>query len=360
MSKAKKQGLIWLLITGGVIGIGAVLLAAFGNPANMGICVACFLRDTAGALGLDSADKMQYIRPEIIGFVLGPFIISLATKEFRPSGGSSPMLRFFISFFVMIGALVFLGCPLRMVLRLAAGDANALVGLAGFAGGIGLGSVFLHKGFSLGRATAQPKISGVVMPAFAVALLVFLLIQPSFIRFSVEGPGANRAPLFLALGVAFVIGALAQRSRMCMAGGIRDAFLIRNFNLLLGYGAVFAVALIANLVMGKFTLGFEGQPIAHTDFIWNFLGMALVGYGSVLVGGCPLRQVVLAGSGNTDAGISVLGMIVGAATAHNFGIAASADGVPANGKIAVGVGFIVLTVIAFACSKVFAGKKVAA
>jgi len=35
----------------GVIGpcIGAILLK-FGNPGNMGICVACFYRDIAGAL----------------------------------------------------------------------------------------------------------------------------------------------------------------------------------------------------------------------------------------------------------------------------------------------------------------------
>jgi hypothetical protein len=37
----------------------------------MGICVACFERDIAGALGLHRANVVQYISPEIIGFVLG-------------------------------------------------------------------------------------------------------------------------------------------------------------------------------------------------------------------------------------------------------------------------------------------------
>ena len=37
---------------------------------------------------------------------------------------------------MMIGALVFLGCPLRMLIRMSAGDLNAYVGLIGFAGGI--------------------------------------------------------------------------------------------------------------------------------------------------------------------------------------------------------------------------------
>lgn len=357
---AKRKGLVLLLVTGGVIGIAAILLMKLGNPPNMGICVACFIRDTAGALGLDSAANVQYIRPEIIGFILGSFILSFAAKEFKPSGGSSPLLRFVIAFFVMVGALVFLGCPLRMVLRLAAGDLNALVGLVGFAAGIGVGSFFLNKGFSLGRAAAQPKVSGFVMPAFAVALLVFLLVRPTFILFSEEGPGAAQAPIWIALIAGLVIGAMAQRSRMCMAGGIRDVMLIKNPNLLLGYGAVFVVALIGNLAVGNFRLGFAGQPIAHTDFLWNFLGMALVGYGSTLIGGCPLRQVIMAGEGNTDAGICVLGMFAGAATAHNFGIAASPAGAPVNGQIAVVIGFIVLSAIALANSKVLKGSKVTA
>lgn len=336
----------WIIGTGGIMGLLAVLLVHFGNPANMGICVACFLRDTAGALGLDSADKLQYIRPELIGFVLGAFVLSLFRKEFQATGGSSPLLRFVISFFVMIGALVFLGCPLRMVLRLAGGDLNALVGLVGFTAGILLGILFLKKGFSLGRSYSQPAVSGFVMPAIAAVLLVFLLVRPAFILFSSEGPGSMHAPVLISLAAGLVVGILAQRSRMCMAGGIRDLFLAKNGNMALGYVAIFAVALLGNILLGKFKLGFDGQPIAHTDVIWNFLGMALVGYGSTLLGGCPLRQLIMAGEGNTDAGISVLGLISGAAFAHNFGLAASAAGVPSSGKIAVLIGFAVLTLIA--------------
>ncbi len=349
MSTKRKQ-LVLLLVTGGVIGAFGIILMVLGNPKNMGICVACFIRDTAGALGFDSAAKVQYIRPEIIGFLLGAFVLSLAGKEFRPSGGSSPLLRFFIAFFVMIGALVFLGCPLRMVLRLSAGDLNALVGLVGFICGIGAGAFALKKGFSLGRAQSQPKAAGFVMPAIAVALLVFLLVRPAFILFSEEGPGSMHAPILISLAAGLIVGALAQRSRMCMAGGIRDVMLIKNPTLLLGYAAVFVVALIGNLIIGNFHLGFADQPIAHTEWLWNFLGMALVGLGSVLIGGCPLRQVIMAGEGNTDAGVSVLGMLTGAAVAHNFGIAASADGVPINGKIAVVIGFAVMGAIVVLCT----------
>jgi uncharacterized protein len=44
----------------------APILVKLGNPGNMGICVACFSRDIAGALGLHRAATVQYIRPEII------------------------------------------------------------------------------------------------------------------------------------------------------------------------------------------------------------------------------------------------------------------------------------------------------
>ncbi|PKM79134.1 MAG: YedE-related selenium metabolism membrane protein, partial [Firmicutes bacterium HGW-Firmicutes-13] len=120
-----------IIIVGAIIGTGAALLQYFGNPPNMGICVACFIRDTAGALGLHRADVVQYLRPEIMGFVLGGFITAYFFKEFRSRGGSSPMIRFCLGFFCMVGALVFLGCPVRMLIRLAGGDLNGIPALLG-------------------------------------------------------------------------------------------------------------------------------------------------------------------------------------------------------------------------------------
>ena len=86
-------------------------------------------------------------------------------------------------------------------------------------------------------------------------------------------------------------------------------------------------------------------PVAHTDAVWNFLGMVLAGFGCVLLGGCPLRQLILAGEGNTDSAVTVLGLMVGAAFCHNFGLASSADGPSANGKIAVIIGIIAGAVV---------------
>ena len=41
-----------LLASGALVGLCAILLTYLGNPANMGFCIACFIRDIAGSLGL--------------------------------------------------------------------------------------------------------------------------------------------------------------------------------------------------------------------------------------------------------------------------------------------------------------------
>lgn len=113
-----KKAYAGIVVTGAVIGLIAVVLVMLGNPKNMGFCIACFLRDIAGATKLHSAPVVQYFRPEIVGLIGGALIMAMVSKEFSPKGGSAPVTRFFLGAFVMIGALVFLGCPLRMVLRI--------------------------------------------------------------------------------------------------------------------------------------------------------------------------------------------------------------------------------------------------
>ena len=81
-----------VIIVDAAVGLAALILTALGNPSNMGFCIACFLRDISGAVGLHSAAKVQYVRPEIIGLVLGAFIMSVASKEFKARAGSSPAL----------------------------------------------------------------------------------------------------------------------------------------------------------------------------------------------------------------------------------------------------------------------------
>ena len=331
-----------------LIGLIAVLLVKFGNPANMGFCIACFLRDTAGALGLHRAAAVQYLRPEIIGLVLGAFIMALGRKEFAPKGGSAPVTRFLLAMCVMVGCLMFLGCPFRMVLRISGGDGNALLGLLGFACGIGAGVLFLKNGYSLKRNYQQTKTEGAVLPVLTVVLLVLALAVPTLFLMTEAGggPGGSHAPLLISLAAGLVVGAVAQLTRLCMVGGIRDLILFRSVRLLMGFVGIFVAALFCNLAFGFFKFGFEGQPVAHNDGLWNFLGMLLAGYGCTLLGGCPLRQLVLTGEGNTDSAVTVLGFLAGAAFCHNFSLASSAKGPTANGKIAVIVCLVIVTVVA--------------
>lgn len=353
--EVKKERLL-IVIAGLIIGAAAVGLTVLGNPANMGFCIACFLRDISGALGLHQAAAVQYIRPEIPGLVLGSLAVALVKKEFSPRGGSAPITRFVLGFFVMIGCLMFLGCPFRMILRLAGGDGNAAFGFIGFAAGILTGVFFLNRGYSLKRTYKQPAAEGGALPVMMVVLLVLLVSAPSFIHFTEAGggPGALHAAVWISLAAGVAVGALAQRTRLCMVGGIRDLVLFREPKLILGFAAIFLAALVGSAALGLFRPGFAEQPVAHIDGLWNALGMFLAGYGCVLLGGCPLRQLVLAGEGNADSAITVLGLIVGAAFAHNFGLASSAAGPTGAGKIAVIIGIIVVSAIA--CTNTF-GKK---
>lgn len=334
-------------LVGAIIGVLAALLVKFGNPGNMGLCVACFTRDVAGALGLHRAGVVQYLRPELAGFILGAFASALLFREYKPRGGSSPMIRFGLGFFAMIGALVFLGCPWRAYLRLAGGDFNAFAGIAGLVVGIVIGIFFLFRGFSLGAARPNPKPAGYLMPLLALALHTLLVIRPLFgaegtgpIFFSESGPGSMYAPLAISLAAGLLIGWLAQRSRFCTVGAIRDLIMIRDTHLFNGIVCFIIAAFVTNLALGQFKPGFEGQPVAHTMHLWNFLGMVLSGLAFTLAGGCPGRMFIMSGEGDSDAGVFILGMLVGAAFAHNFSLASSGAGVGAYGIPATVIGLI--------------------
>jgi len=95
--------LTWPVVAGAALGIVAPLLTYNGNPGNMGFCAACFLRDTAGSLGLHHAAPLQYLRPELIGLVLGALASAFLSKEFKPRGGSAPLARISLGFFAMLG-----------------------------------------------------------------------------------------------------------------------------------------------------------------------------------------------------------------------------------------------------------------
>jgi YedE family putative selenium metabolism protein len=362
MEKQANQGLLYDIVTrkkkfvlmGAVIAIGAVILSYFGNPANTGLCVSCFMENVAGALRLHDNIRMQYLRPEIMGFVLGAFLLSLYRREFVSTGGSSPLLRFLIGILLIIGCSVFIGCPVKMILRLSAGDIGAIVGFVGLTAGIYIGLEFVENGFRLGSSKLTPKANGYIIPGIMLFLLVLAVVKPAFIAQSTKGSGAQYAPFLLSLGVGLLIGAIAQRTQFCITGGIARIFLWgprevmncpRSTGMLVSIVTFFSVALVASLLTGQFSFGLHGQPSSNDSYGWAFLGMLMVGFGSVLIRGCPLRQLVASGQGDNDAGAAVMGMLVGAAIVENWDLGGTSAGTPPSAQIAVLVGICILFVI---------------
>ena len=343
-----------LLFFGVLLGLILIVMAYLGNPFYLGICIACFLRDISGSLGFHNFAYGQYMRPEIPGLVLGTFIISIIRKEFNIKGGSAPLTRFVLGICIIIGAFIFIGCPTAMLLRIAMGDLNAIVGLFGFITGVLFGMFFLCKGFSLGRNYSVSKSEGIVLPSICVMLILALLFIPSLLNFSETGFASLRAPIFISLGGGFIIGIIAFISRICTVAVVRDSIFFKDFSILFTVLAMMAVVGAANLILGIFTFGFD-MPNTHSDGLWNFLGMTLVGFIAVLIGGCPFRQLIHAGSGNTDAAAAVFGMAAGSALVHNLGLASTTEGVSARGP--AGFLFAAVTSIAIAVYNTFLRNK---
>jgi len=360
----RSKYLLWTIISGIVLGIAGVLLLRLGNPPNMGICGACFLRDVSGGLMLFTKPAgLQYLRPEIPGFILGAFIAALLFKEFRSRGGTSPAVRFLVGAFIMTGALVFLGCPLRLIERLAGGDyITGGIGFLGMLAGIATGALFIRGGFTLGAGRDQARPAALFMPLLGLSLLIFVL----YLHFSANDPNGllntkRHAPVLAAHRNRSGGGLFFQRSRFCTTGGYRDVILTGDLRLIWGYAALFITLVAGNIAVDQFFPGSGKQfelgaaPIAHYEHLWNFLGTYLMGLGSILLGGCPIRQVIAASQGNTDAGMTVIGMIVGAAFCHNFGLAskpfteAAAGGPSTAGMVAVVVGILVCLGLGIFC-----------
>ena len=331
----------WMtMATALLLGTVGVLLSVWGNPENSGICVSCFIENSAGALGLHDNVNMQYLRPELVGFVLGSMASALAFRDFRPRGGSAPLSRLFLGIFLIFGCAVFIGCPIKLFLRLSAGDLTAVAGVAGLLAGVWLGLKGLANGVELVKPSQGNASGGHLIPVLFVVLLIFLFMRPGFLLFSVKGGGAQFAPLLVALAAGVALGALAQRTRFCITGSIRNTFLMGlRTPAVWGVLVFISAAAAASIATGRFNLSLYGQPGAHLEHIWSFLGMGLVGWISVLIGGCPFRQLIKAGEGDADAGLVVIGMFIGGALSQSWGIAATAAGVSLYGKVAILLGF---------------------
>jgi YedE family putative selenium metabolism protein len=336
--RAARWGWALALVVGGV----AAVLVLLGNPGNMGLCGACFLRDVAGSVGLLKPGAPRIFRPEILGVMVGALGFVLVTGRYQARSGTYAVTRLFFGALMGMGALVFLGCPFRLLQRLGGGDATALFGALGLVLGVGLALPFERRGTSLGRSQPVPAAVGVLGTFTLVVLLALFLLGGVL-----EGPGPGdaekpppHAPWTFALGLAIVGGALLSATGFCAISAAREvwggrkAMLVGALCLVAGYGVVLALG-------GKWKGGFEGQPLAHTDHLWSVLSMALVGLCGALAGGCPVRQVVMAGEGNGDAFVTAIGILLGGAIATNLGAVSSPAGATSQGHALVVGGLVV-------------------
>ncbi|WP_169753025.1 YedE family putative selenium transporter [Campylobacter mucosalis] len=339
------NNLKWYIITGATLGILGAVLVKLGNPGNMGICAACFLRDTTGALGFHNVATLQYVRPEIIGLVLGGFCASMFwTKEFSPTTGSSPFVRFFLGVFAMIGCLVFLGCPWRAFLRLGGGDLSAIAGILGLIAGVFGGFMFKKQGYTLTEGVKISKAVGILPTIISILLLLAVIFdlkvsENGAIFSSIKGPGSMHASIAVSLICAVVVGIFMQKSKFCSTGAFGSAFR-GDFSMLSGVVSIVVFASITNALFGQYKFGFEAQPIAHNEWLWNFLGMALAGLCFSLSEGCPGKHLVQMGTGNLSSVIFVIGMMTGAAFSHNFILASSPKGITDIAPYALAIGFV--------------------
>ncbi len=329
-----------MALYGGLFAAAAVALTALGNPASSGLCASCFIVNVAGALHLHGKASQAYLRPELLGILLGAFFAACARREFRVRGGASPVLHALGGAFLILGCEVFIGCPIKTLLRTASGGAAGAAGLAGLVSGAVFASVFLSDGFTLGAKKDFPETAGLVLPA--VSLLLLLAASFGSELLAAPGPslGARHAPFAASAAAGLFFGAAGQRCRFCVTGSVRTSFLVRDFREAAAPVAFLGAALALNVLLGDFRPTLYLEPGAHTDLPWAFLAMAMVGFGAVLLSGCPFRQLVLAASGDLDAAAAVGGMLAGAALSVLLGAGSTPSGVTDAGKLAVLCGWI--------------------
>lgn len=350
-----------VVLAGCLIGFLSTVLVKLGNPPGAGLCIACFERDMAGALGFHRAEGGQYLRPEIMGLVLGSTISALLFREFKARSGSAPVIRFMLGVVAMIGALSFMGCTFGMILRLAAGNLNAILALAGLMIGIYTGVQFLKAGFDLGRPHETHTINGWILPVVMLGLFLVqifdLWVNDMYAPFhSWMEPSSLFAPPLFAFLVGIIIGFLAQRTRFCTIGAFRDIILMRNGDYLWGVAVMFLTASVGNLLFGQLKISMVNWQAelltAPEHLLWSILGAVLAGLAFTLAGGCAGRQLFLSGEGDGDAVVFVLGMFCGAALTYNFSLfGRPACGTIANfqplGTAAIGLGLVFCLITGF-------------
>ena len=164
-------------------------------------------------------------------------------------------------------------------------------------------------------------------------------------------------PVIYTLLLGFVIGYLGQRARMCFIGGMRDYILVRDTYLIKGLFGFLAAAFLGFVLfhfvipyatIGSFPWFMNGAgvflnrwaamniqatpspilPVPGDPITWSpkvihhlilaVIGGMMVGFFSVLAGGCPFRQHVMAAEGSRSSLSYIIGFALGAVVFHKL------------------------------------------
>lgn len=345
---------IFYMVSAIIIGAFGSLLSVFGNPLNTGLCISCFMENYAGALKLHNDIFMQYLRPEITFITAGSFFLSLVRKEFKPRLSPSFIAYFLGGFFMIVGCAVFIGCPIKMLLRLAGGDLTSIAGIIGLVAGVYFGVKVLKEGVDTVSFTQRPlkqKSTAMMLPVLILMIGITAVGKDGIFPESLSGAAAEKAPFLIAAILSFIIGVASQYSRFCVTGSIRNSIILRKSTGFIALFLLIVSSLIINILFKKFNFGIYGQPGSHTSYFWSFISLFLVGYIAVLIDGCPFRQLIKSGEGDINAQISFLGMLLGAAFVQNFKILSDASGPTLFGKLGVLLGFLIFAIITLEARK---------
>lgn len=204
------------------------------------------------------------------------------------------------------------------------------------------------KGYSIGHTTVVVPAVGFIGPVVAAALLVVFLLGAGLAG---PGPGVVGDPphafWIWSLGIAAIAGAIMSATGFCAVTAARQVFL-RRHAMLMGAGCLILGYALISLMTGAWKFGWSGQPVTQPETLWNIAAMVVVGLTGALAGECPVRQMVLSGEGNGDAFVTVMGLLVGGATALGLGIASSGTGTTEAGRAVVFLGGIAALIYAAA------------
>jgi hypothetical protein len=136
----------------GVLAVAAGTLFEVRPPEAYGICMACHGRDLvnwtinqmAGAHLTVAPASLVYPVLTTIGVLLGGWIGARTSGEFRWWTPDNPVKLFVHGLLVMNFALLAGGCSIRLLLRTASGEALGMMGFAGMAIGVVLGTFWLR------------------------------------------------------------------------------------------------------------------------------------------------------------------------------------------------------------------------